>query len=160
MAKLMLTKKAVIEIDVAVRDLRKVQWLPGLPVFKFSNAVARLAAAVAGEVKIIRDLGRENIRLYDAQLAALSLKYCDRDVDGNPVMVAGRPDEFKYAGLADNPGFAAELKALADTVKARDDEFKKTLDDEIEIDVVKIKADAAPAGLPPHVLAALLPLIE
>jgi len=132
-------RKTVFEIDRALRELDKY----GRSV-KLAYAVAKNLGKMKGELEAVRAAGKPSKAFseYDEKRGPIASSFAIKDKDGSPIVANGQ-----YV-ITDQAGLDKALKPLQDKYadaiaeqKGKADEIEKLMEEDVEIDFHKVKAD-------------------
>ena len=126
-------------IKVAIKDMLNA--IEGFNTIASQEIKGSLAFRVA---RLRREMNKE-LEIFDEQRAALIKKYCLKDEEGNPL-------------LGESPN---SIKLNPDTINDFDAEYSAIIEEEVEINAEKLKAeDAESFNITPQQMELLLPFFD
>jgi len=123
---------------------------------KFSYAMAKNTRLLKGEVESIDEMRKKESGEFDKERFELVKTYAEKDEQGNPVV---KNNQYR---LADTKTFTEELEKLREKfeIKAKEENFKKFMKEEIEVELFTVKQENIPEQISKGMSDAIFDLIE
>lgn len=153
-----MTNKELIELN---KILDQVSNIKGK---RFAYMVVKNKSLIEEELKHFEKIKREphpKYQEYESKRTELCVKHSNKDEEGNAKSVDGKYD------IADIKAFQEEFEELKETykevfedLKEAEDDFNNFLNDEINVELVKVKMDDLPDDIDAEFLMKLKNVIE
>jgi len=135
---------------------------------KFAYAISKNSKNLSEEVEACESSMKRSKSFieYDEKRVVLCKEHCDKDEGGKPVIIENA-GTGTYAGLKGNNSFDKAIEVLQseyseaiEEQKKMADEFKKFLEEEVEVELYKVKLADVPEDISVGQLNGIMAIIE